>query len=124
MKSVPVTDLEKRVFSMLKQLRVDRGLTFEEVSDRTGISTSTLNRFEKGKMHAQLYIIEPLCQAYGVGIDELLTSDPPTYQADPQIDDFEAESLRRMQRAVRAKRPTELVRTMSGLMSYWESSSS
>jgi transcriptional regulator with XRE-family HTH domain len=66
----------------LKQLRQRRDVTLSELSDETGISTSTLSRLEAGLRRPTLEQLLPLAQAHGVTLDELVDA-PPT--GDPRI---------------------------------------
>lgn len=61
----------------LKQLRQQRDVTLSQLSDETGISTSTLSRLEAGLRRPTLEQLLPLARAYGVTLDELVDA-PPT----------------------------------------------
>ncbi len=69
-----------RVGSRLQALREARGLTLADVSERTGVSSSTLSRLENGQRRASLEVLLPLAQVYRVPLDELVgapeTGDP------------------------------------------------
>jgi transcriptional regulator with XRE-family HTH domain len=56
----------------LKRLRNDRDVTLAELSERTGISKSTLSRLETGQRRPSLELLLPLAQAYRVPLDELV----------------------------------------------------
>jgi transcriptional regulator with XRE-family HTH domain len=56
----------------LKQIRNDRDVTLAELSERTGISKSTLSRLETGQRRPSLELLLPLAQAYRVPLDELV----------------------------------------------------
>jgi transcriptional regulator with XRE-family HTH domain len=66
----------------LKRLRLRRDVTLAELSERTGISTSTLSRLEAGLRRPTLEQLLPLAQVHGVTLDELVDA-PPT--GDPRI---------------------------------------
>lgn len=79
----PVSDLDAdlaRVAPRLRALRDRRGLTLRELSDGTGISTSTLSRLETGQRRPSLELLLPLARVYRVPLDELVgapqTGDP------------------------------------------------
>jgi transcriptional regulator with XRE-family HTH domain len=61
----------------LKQLRRRRDITLTDLSDETGISTSTLSRLEAGLRRPTLEQLLPMARAYGVTLDELVDA-PPT----------------------------------------------
>ena len=66
----------------LRELRRRRGTTLAELSDATGISTSTLSRLESGGRRPTLELLLPLARAHGVQLDELV-GGPPT--GDPRV---------------------------------------
>lgn len=55
-------------------------MTLADLSDRTGVSTSTLSRLENGQRRATLELLLPLARVYHVPLDELVgapqTGDP------------------------------------------------
>lgn len=53
----------------LKAARVNAGLTQEQVVAETGISRSTLHRWENGKGSPRLLDLQRLCELYGIAID-------------------------------------------------------
>ncbi|SJM61031.1 helix-turn-helix domain-containing protein [Gulosibacter sp. 10] len=65
----------------LRAVRRSRGLTLEELSERVGISQSTLSRLESGKRQAGLELLLPLTRHLGVRIDDLVSPDSP----DPRV---------------------------------------
>lgn len=56
----------------LRQVREQRGFTLTEMSERTGISKSTLSRLENGQRKPSLELLLPLAQAYRVPLDDLV----------------------------------------------------
>ncbi|WP_132992915.1 helix-turn-helix domain-containing protein [Gordonia zhaorongruii] len=68
------------VGTRLKHLRQHRGTTLTDLSEETGISSSTLSRLESGLRRPTLEQLLPLARSYGVTLDELvdapLTGDP------------------------------------------------
>lgn len=56
----------------LRQIRDERGVTLVDLSERTGISKSTLSRLENGQRRPSLELLLPLAQAYRVPLDELV----------------------------------------------------
>jgi transcriptional regulator with XRE-family HTH domain len=70
---------DELVRARLKALRIDRGLSQEEVAERAGMAPSTLSRLESGARRLALDHLTPLAQALGVEVGELLapaTRDP------------------------------------------------
>jgi transcriptional regulator with XRE-family HTH domain len=66
----------------LRSLRRCRAVTLTELSEATGISTSTLSRLENGRLRPTLEQLLPLARTHGVTLDELVGA-PPT--GDPRI---------------------------------------
>ena len=56
----------------LRKVREQRGITLTEVSERTGISKSTLSRLENGQRRPSLELLLPLAQTYRVPLDDLV----------------------------------------------------
>jgi transcriptional regulator with XRE-family HTH domain len=56
----------------LRRVREERGITLTEVSERTGISKSTLSRLENGQRRPSLELLLPLAQTYRVPLDVLV----------------------------------------------------
>jgi transcriptional regulator with XRE-family HTH domain len=68
----PPEDVDLRVRQRLRQLRMQRGLTLEEVASRSSIDVSTLSRLESGKRRLALDHLPRLATALSVSTDELL----------------------------------------------------
>ncbi|MCW2737520.1 XRE family transcriptional regulator [Nocardioides sp.] len=58
--------------SRLKMVRNARGLTLAEVTERTGVSTSTLSRLETGQRRPTLELLLALSALYRVPLDDLV----------------------------------------------------
>jgi transcriptional regulator with XRE-family HTH domain len=65
-------DVDLRVRRQLRALRIQRGLTLEEVATRADIDVSTLSRLESGKRRLALDHLPRLAAALSVSTDELL----------------------------------------------------
>lgn len=72
--------VEARVRRRLRELRLQRGMTLEEVASLASIDVSTLSRLESGKRRLALDHLPRLAEALSVSSDELLrapeTDDP------------------------------------------------
>jgi transcriptional regulator with XRE-family HTH domain len=64
--------VDRRVRRRLRDLRMQRGLTLEEVAGRSSIDVSTLSRLESGKRRLALDHLPRLAAALSVSTDELL----------------------------------------------------
>lgn len=72
----------QKIGQHLRSLRLDRDMTLAALSEKTGISLSTLSRLESGDRRPTLELLLPLARAYGVTLDELV--DAPV-TGDPRI---------------------------------------
>ncbi|MCB0871310.1 MAG: helix-turn-helix domain-containing protein [Solirubrobacterales bacterium] len=70
------------VRSRLKEIRLDKGMTLEELAERANIDKSTLSRLESGKRRLALDHLPSLADALGVRVDDLL---PRRKVRDPRI---------------------------------------
>lgn len=77
-----MSDIDLLVRRRLRELRMQRGLTLQEVGERAGIDVSTLSRLESGKRRLALDHLPRLARALSVSTDELLQA-PPT--PDPRV---------------------------------------
>jgi transcriptional regulator with XRE-family HTH domain len=82
MQAKTTPDIDTLVRRRLRELRVQRGLTLQEVGERAGIDVSTLSRLESGKRRLALDHLPRLARALSVSTDELLQA-PPT--PDPRV---------------------------------------
>src|SRR5690242_5144513 len=65
-------DVDLRVRRRLRDLRLQRGLTLEDVARSARIDVSTLSRLESGKRRLALDHLPRLAEALSVSTDELL----------------------------------------------------
>jgi transcriptional regulator with XRE-family HTH domain len=75
-------NVDLRVRRRLRELRMQHGLTLEDVAARSNIDVSTLSRLESGKRRLALDHLPRLAAALSVSTDELLTA--PEAQ-DPRV---------------------------------------
>lgn len=74
--------LDARVRQRLRTLRLEQGLTLQQVAQSAHIDLSTLSRLESGKRRLSLDHIPLLADALGVSCDDLLRSAPAV---DPRV---------------------------------------
>src|SRR4051812_38158832 len=67
-----ITAALDQVGSRLRHIRAQRQITLMDVSEKTGISKSTLSRLETGQRRPSLELLLPLAQAYRVPLDDLV----------------------------------------------------
>src|SRR6476660_3082774 len=68
----PEHDVDLRVRRRLRELRVQRGMTLDDVARSARIDVSTLSRLESGKRRLALDHLPRLAEALSVSTDELL----------------------------------------------------
>jgi transcriptional regulator with XRE-family HTH domain len=74
--------VDHRVRQRLREVRLQRGFTLEDVASRSNIDVSTLSRLESGKRRLALDHLPRLAAALSVTTDELLRAPEPQ---DPRI---------------------------------------
>ena len=74
--------IDERVRRRLRELRLEQGLTLQQVSERALIDISMLSRLESGKRRLALDHIPRLAAALGVSADDLLGGAPAS---DPRV---------------------------------------
>ncbi len=83
MQANPSTEsIDERVRRRLRELRLEQGLTLQQVSERANIDISMLSRLESGKRRLALDHISGLAAALGVSADDLLGGAPAS---DPRV---------------------------------------
>ncbi|OCB20317.1 XRE family transcriptional regulator [Mycobacterium malmoense] len=82
MQAKTVPDIDLQVRRRLRELRMQRGMTLQEVGAIAGIDISTLSRLESGKRRLALDHLPRLARALSVSTDELLQ---PAEANDPRV---------------------------------------
>ena len=62
----------------IKQLREKRGMTQAELADQIGVSSKAVSKWETGRGLPDLTLIQPLAQALGVSVIELMNGQSVT----------------------------------------------
>lgn len=57
---------------MLKEMRIKRKMTLEELSKASGVSRVSINRYELGERSPNIYIAKKLADALGCAIEDLI----------------------------------------------------
>jgi transcriptional regulator with XRE-family HTH domain len=76
MKTTVPTNAPPEVGATLQRLRLERGLTLEDLSRIAGVSKSMLSQIEREKANPTIAITWRLANALGVGIGQLLSAEP------------------------------------------------
>ena len=66
----------------LFELRREKNLSQEEVADKLNVSRQTVSKWETNQSVPDFDKIVPLCELYGVGVEELLTGKKPEEKAE------------------------------------------
>lgn len=64
-----------------RRLRVEQGLTIEELAHRAGIATASLGRIERASINTSLDTVEMLARALRVKLVDLAVEPPRTAKA-------------------------------------------
>lgn len=64
--------IEDRLALRLRDLRVERGWTLDEMATRSGVSRATLSRLEKAEVSPTAKVLGQLCAAYGLTLSRLM----------------------------------------------------
>ena len=60
----------------IRQLRESRDLTQAELAERIGVSSKTVSKWETGKGLPDISLLQPLAQALGISLIELMNGEP------------------------------------------------
>ena len=58
--------------AFIRQIRKEKGMTQEQLAELLGTSQRSVSRWENGKTMPDLSLYEPLCEALGIQVSELL----------------------------------------------------
>ncbi len=87
-------DTIKMIFGFkVKYLRKQRGLSYQQLAQKTGLSTSYLHDIEKGRKYPKVDKIAALGEAFGVDYDELV-STRASKKLQPVLDLLQSEFLK------------------------------
>ena len=64
----------------IKQLRESRNMTQTELAEQLGVSNKTISKWETGKGLPDISLLQPLAQALGISVIELMNGEPITNQ--------------------------------------------
>jgi len=68
------------ICEILKQARVDAGLSQEAAAEKVGVSRQTMSNWETGKSYPDIAGVIALSDAYGVSLDSLMKGDTKMIQ--------------------------------------------
>ena len=79
-------DERTRLALNLKDLREARGLTQQELSDRSGVPRPTLAHLESGQGNPTLSVLIKVAAALGIGIEPLVSASRPKVRVVPRAE--------------------------------------
>ena len=62
----------------IRHLREDRGMTQAELGEKIGVSSKTVSKWETAKGLPDITLLQPLAQALGISVIELMNGEPIT----------------------------------------------
>lgn len=71
---VVADEVERRLADRLAALRAERGLSLDDLAERTGISRATLSRLERAETSPTAAMLGRLCAAYGWTLSRLMVA--------------------------------------------------
>ncbi|WP_264667572.1 helix-turn-helix transcriptional regulator [Arthrobacter sp. VKM Ac-2550] len=110
----------------VRHLRKNLGLTLDELGESVGTAPSQLSLIENGKREPKLGMLQSLAAALGVGMDQLLGTEPPSRRAALEIELERAQrgplyqSLGLPKVRIGSRLPMDVLESLLGLQSELE----
>ena len=106
--------------AFVAQLRKESGLTQRELADRLHVTDKAVSKWETGKGFPDLKLLEPLAQALGVSLVELLQGErsPRESLTVAEADQLAAQAMEQSQKAT-ARRYLKLLRWLLTGVALW-----
>lgn len=76
-----MTDPTQGIGSVIKQVRVERGMTLEETAGLTGVSKAMLGQIERGKSNPTISTLWKIATGLKISFSELLGTEGETHEA-------------------------------------------
>lgn len=74
------TNMELNIGANIKKLRLDKGLTQEQLANILGISTAAVSKWEAKNTYPDITMLIPLAQIFNVSLDDLMRYDETKVQ--------------------------------------------
>jgi len=65
--------VEVKIGETIKRIRLDKGLSLQDVSDRSGVQLATLSRIENNKATGTIEVLEGIALTFGMKLSELIS---------------------------------------------------
>lgn len=64
------TARQKKLQELLRQIRVDKGMTQAQVAEYLGVPQSYVSKYESGERRLDILEVQDICAVYGVKLDK------------------------------------------------------
>jgi transcriptional regulator with XRE-family HTH domain len=64
------TARQKKLQELLRQIRVDKGMTQAQVAEYLGVPQSYVSKYESGERRLDILEVQDICSVYGVTLDK------------------------------------------------------
>ena len=66
---------QQKIGNFILELRKEKNMTQQELADQIGVTDKAISKWENGRGMPDLSLMKPLCNALGITINELLSSE-------------------------------------------------
>lgn len=66
---------QQKIRNFILELRKEKNMTQQELADQIGVTDKAISKWENGRGMPDLSLMKPLCNALGITINELLSSE-------------------------------------------------
>ena len=73
---VTINDIKEIFGKVLSELRIQKGLTQEQLAEKLNLSTHTITRIENGKAFVSCGVISDICNLFNISPSVLFTEKP------------------------------------------------
>ena len=99
---------QQKIGAFLRELRLDKNLTQEQLAEALGVSNRSVSRWENGNNMPDLGLLLELSKLYGVGVDEIFDGkrkethmDEQTAETIEKVADYANEEKLRLKKTLR-----------------------
>lgn len=78
---------QQKIGMTLKQLRMEKRVTQQQLAENLGVSNRTISRWETGRNMPDFDLLLELAKYYNVGVEAILNGNPVTAEAESLSDD-------------------------------------
>lgn len=65
-------EFTERLSQKLREVRKAKGMTQQELAEKTGLHLTYIGHLEAGKYHPTMFVVWKVAKALGIGIDDLV----------------------------------------------------